>query len=802
MKKLKLLSVILAMVLVFGSTLTGCKKGKPSAHTHTWGEWETVTEPTCTSNGFKRRSCSCGEVQSEPINAIGHNWENGICKNGCGAIKPFAVKGLEYGKDYQSLYAQFGSDVTIADVKDDIDESGRHNPYIVRDNVKYKLGLDFLSMAMVYNTKVPAGSEEYKTENDVYAKWWMYYIERWNELLPELPLYSNEYYDLYNTQITGVKEHPTNPYWGVADALIDWDSTKTDKSIFIGNTTDLSGKFRYPVFGASQPGAADYDVSKLVSGLETVVANKDGGYQWNDTVVKSHKEELNADGTKTFTVEIKDNLKFSDGSAITAKNYVVSALVFSSPVGKEAAKKDHTAGLSYVGFNAFNKYDGTNDGADGASKYFSGIKLLGDYTYSVTVTKDYANYFYGVAQAGFGPEYLAAWLGDADVIVGEDKSVGLSDSFYAKSGDSFAKAAHIYSTAMDVDKQLVTAYPYSGAYVVKSYDKTKKEAVLEKNPNFVGNYEGATPKILKVVYSKIVSETQLASFKAGNLDFIAGITGGADTDEATKYADDNPTKAAYIHYGRAGYGKLGFRADFGSVQFKEVRQALAYSMDRSQFALEFNGGYGGKVDGPYYAGSWMYQAVKNDIVLSSYDSSLESAVETLVAGGWIYDKNGNPYTSGVRYKKIPANEMNDKDIGYRAQSDASIKTEVIKGADGKVEAYLMPLVINWFGTAKNPFTTQVQNYLMKDDSIATKAGFKVCVNIGDFYPMLDELYQEKVYGYYGGTPMYNMFNYATGFNSAAYDYAYGLTIDPSMYDNYSQYYIKDEYDFYLMKKAA
>lgn len=802
MKKLKLLSVILAMVLVFGSTLTGCKKKEktPSAHTHSWSEWEIISEPTCTESGFKTRTCACGQEDSEEIPALGHSFVGDTCTR-CGAGKN-SISNLKYGEDYVSLYSKYGKTISIADVKEDKDATtGKHNPYIEKDGKKYPLGLDFLSMAMVYNTKVPAGSEEYKTENDVYAKWWMYYIERWNELLPEIPLYSNEYYDLFNTQITGVKEHPTNPYWSVADALIDWDSTKTDKSIFIGNTTELSGKFRYPVFGASQPGAADHDISKLVSGLETVVANKDGGYQWNDTVVKSHKEELNADGTKTFTVEIKDNLKFSDGSAITAKNYVVSALVFSSPVGKEAAKKDHSAGLSYVGFNAFNKYDGTNDGADGASKYFSGIKLLGDYTYSVTVTEDYANYFYGVAQAGFGPEYLAAWLGDADVIVSEDKSVGLSDSFYAKSGDGFAKAAHIYSTAMDVEKQLVTAYPYSGAYVVKSYDKAKKEAVLEKNPNFVGNYEGATPKISKIVYSLIVPETQLASFKSGDLDFIAGITGGADTDEAKKYADDNPTKAAYIHYGRAGYGKLGFRADFGSVQFKEARQALAYSMNRTQFALEFNGGYGGKVDGPYYAGSWMYQAVKDQIALSAYDESLESAKSALVAGGWIYDKDGNPYTSGVRYKKIDAKDMNEKDVKFRAQ-DNSVKTEVIKDANGKVEAYLMPLVINWFGTANNPFTTQVRNYLMKDDSIATKAGFKICVNIGDFGPMLDELYQAKVYGFYGGTPMYNMFNFATGFNSAAYDYAYGLTIDPSMYDDYSQYYIKDEYDFYLLKKAA
>ena len=63
--------------------------------------------------------------------------------------------------------------------------------------------------------------------------------------------------------------------------------------------------------------------------------------------------------------------------------------------------------------------------------------------------------------------------------------------------------------------------------------------------------------------------------------------------------------------------------------------------------------------------------------------------------------------------------------------------------------------------------------------------------LGDFGPMLDELYQQAVYGFYAGTPMYCAFNFATGYTSAAYDYSWNMTIDPSQYDDYSQYYIKD-----------
>ena len=137
----------------------------------------------------------------------------------------------EYGKDYQSLYEVCGKDITIADVIED-PETGF--AYIEYNGEMVELGMDFLSMAMVYNTQ-PAG--DYATEDDVYAAWWRMYITRWNYLLPEVPLYSNEYYDLYNAQIKGVQEYPTNPYWSPANALIDWTSEKEDGSIILGNST-------------------------------------------------------------------------------------------------------------------------------------------------------------------------------------------------------------------------------------------------------------------------------------------------------------------------------------------------------------------------------------------------------------------------------------------------------------------------------------------------------------------------------------------------------------------------------------
>ena len=751
MKKnlLKLLTLVLALVMVV-TVFAGCKKADEETDAPTQGSEETPTE-----------------TQEQPADEY----------------KPSAAQllnGKEWGKDFTELYDEIGDKVTIDDVQED-PTTGL--AYVEYEGKTYELGMDFLSMAMVYKTAVPENSQ-YETEDDVYAAWWKYYMTRWNYLLPEIPLYSNEYYDVYNAQIKGVDEHPTNPYWGPAKALIDWTSEKTDKDIIIGNTTDLSGKFRYSNFGGSNPGASDLDVDNLINGMETVATTKEGGFEVNKTVVKQLDKVENEDGTLTYTITLNDGLLISDGTPVTVKNYVVFPMVFSSPVGVAAAGKDHQSGMTLEGFKTFNTYDGTEGSG---TKELAGLRMIDDYTYSITVSADYANYFYAISYAGLSAYDVSLWIGDADV-KDDGNGVYFTDDFYAKEGDKYVMADHIVTASQNTD----TTYPYSGPYVVKSYDSADKSAVLELNPNFKGNYEGVKPTIAKVVYKKIVSSTQLEDLKAGTLDVIAGITGGDETNEALALADGSDGKYVYTHYSRAGYGKLQFRNDYGPAQFTAVRQAITYCLDRASFAKTFTGGYGGIVDGAYYAGSWMYKAaVDQGMILNAYATSVDSAIEVLTEGGWVYDAEGNDYVEGVRYKKIPGDIATENDINYKSKDGAYVTTKV--GDD-----YYMPLVLNWYGTSDNPFTDQLMTGFASNDNVIA-AGFNVQYTIGDFSPMLDELYQAAVYGYYSGSPMYSVFNFATGFTSAAYDYSYQMTIDPAMYDDYSAYYIKDQADIFWLK---
>lgn len=756
MKSKKLIALLLSVVMVFG-VLASCSPSNPSSSSNPTPTPDQAVETVTESE-------APAPYVYQPTGAQ-------------------EVAGKEYGVDYQSLYDQYGKDVSIADVRED-PTTGL--AYATFDGTEYELGLDFLTMAMVYNTSTEGTS--FATEDDVYAEWWKFYITRWNYLLPEVPLYSNEYYDVYNADIKGVEEHQTNPYWSPASALIDWTSEKEDNSFILGNSTDLSGKFRYSAFGASSPAASDNDVAGLVSGLETVGTTKEGGYAVNPTVVKNLTTTENEDGSKTYTIEIYDDLVFSDGSPITAKNYLYYAMVFNTPVAAEASGRVTRSLMSVVGFAGNFAYDGTNEGVDGATKVVTGLRLLGDYTFSVTISPDYLPYFYDITYAAFDPSYKDLWLGQYD-IADDGEGVYITDGFYAKNGDNYVMAKHIADSAYAND---TSKYPFAGPYVVERYDASSKEATLKLNPNFKGNYEGTKPQIETIVYKKVIADTQLEDLRSGGIDVIAGVTGGEETNEALKLVNDSNGAFVATHYSRAGYGKLGFRADYGPVQFTEVRQAIAYCMDRATFAKDFTGGYGGVVDGPYYTGAWMYKAaLASGMLLNAYDTSADSAIAVLEANGWIYDAEGNDYVSGVRYKQIPAQYATENDINYQSIDGAYKTTKV--GDD-----YYMPLALNWYGTVDNTFSDLLVPGFEQADNIA-QAGFVVQKTIGDFAPMLDELYQQAVYGYYSGTPMYCIFNFATGFNSAVYDYSYNMTIDPSMYDDYSAYYIKDAADIFWLK---
>ena len=737
MKITKILALVLALVMVV-SAFAGCTK-EPVADDTKPGNETTPTTP----------------VSGEPdvADAIVH-------------------------ESYESVYDVIGSKITIDMVVED-PETGLAT--VEYEGKTYELGMDFLSMAMVYNC-APAG--DFATAEDVYNEWWKLYIQRWNYLAPEVPLYSNQYFDLYNAKI---ENFVTTPYWSPADAIIAASVKEgAENSVILGSSTELSGAFRSSSWGKSSPGSSDLDIENLTSGHATVQTTPDGSLTWNTFVIAEEPTAVkNDDGSLTYTIKIKDDLVFSDGSAINAKNYIASILANSTEVSV-AAGGTGNSGLQVVGYEEYKAYTGEGD-----KVYFKGVQLLDDYTFAITFLPDYADYYYVMSYASYSPVPMALYLGDADIVTDENKCCGLSDDFYAKAE---VDGAETYATAAVIKENLKwnSDLPYSGPYVVADYDESALVATLKLNPNYSGDTARGKASIETITYVKMVEETQMDQFKSGQIDVLAGITGGEETKAALAVVEAEPEKYAETHYDRAGYGKLAFRCDLGPTGMVEVRQAIMHTINRPEFAQTFTGGYGSVVHGPYYEGAAAYKANADTINLNQYTYSSDEANAILDEAGWTYNDKGEEFVAGtdaVRYKKLSGYELSPQNITY-ASIDGAYKTLKINGE------YYMPLAINWYGTQPNSVTDQLITAWQENANATSAIGAYITYTSCDFTTGLyGEYLQIADYGW-DGVAKCAAINFATGFTSAIYDQSFYWTINQDYYADYSNNYLMDEADFF------
>ena len=78
MKKLGILLLVAVFAVCGLAVFSACDE---PGHTHSFGDWKVVAEPTCTEEGLRERVCACGEKESEEIAAIGHTPSEAIKEN-------------------------------------------------------------------------------------------------------------------------------------------------------------------------------------------------------------------------------------------------------------------------------------------------------------------------------------------------------------------------------------------------------------------------------------------------------------------------------------------------------------------------------------------------------------------------------------------------------------------------------------------------------------------------------------------------------------------------------------------------
>lgn len=547
-------------------------------------------------------------------------------------------------------------------------------------------------------------------------------------------------------------DEPTDP--SNSDASTEPSSEATEKhenKVIYGSDTELSGDLGNAWWTNN---ATDKLIRDLINDYDVIMFDQFGQMKVNETVSDGVQTAENEDGTATYTVKIKQGLTYNDGTPITAADYVAYMLVQFSPATLEAGAT--VSSDTVVGGNEYQ---------NGESKVLAGLRLLDEYTYSISITPDYANYYYGLTYASLSPLYLPLYS-SAALTVKDDGEGAYLDGGELKA-DEINASRYVYENR-------VTA----GPYVIKSIDTGALTATLEINPNYAGNFEGQKPSIQTIVVVKSEDDSKMDAFTTGEITFLSQLSEGDQIKTALELVDSG--KYSYCHYTRNGYGKIQFQCDGGPTQFQAVRQAVAYLLDREEFTNTFTGGYGSVVHGPYSTAQWMYEDSEElfNEKLNSYAYDPEKAVEVLKADGWTLNADGTPYSgTGVRYKEVTAEQAGDYALN-------------VKLADGRI---LMPLHIMWASSDGNPVSTLLATMLANGKQTAD-AGMVIEQNVMAFSELLNWIYRDTSVGDQYGVFTYGMFNLATGF-ADVYDYAYNYASDPdSKYVKmgYNQNYIFDK----------
>lgn len=472
-------------------------------------------------------------------------------------------------------------------------------------------------------------------------------------------------------------------------------STTEAKGTFIVGTPKLNGDF-IAGFGNS---SYDKSVRDMIWALSTYTTTPGGEFLLDETVVKAVETSLDDAGNKTYKFTLNSGLKWSDGSDITAKDFVFGILFAASPEWVEAGNSD-TTGDSLLGYAAYHA---------GETEVFEGVKLLGDLEFSVTIGADFLPYFYEVAYASFGPSPMAVWA--PDLTIGEDGS--------SLVGDVAAVATNVATTERFAPS--VT----SGPFTFESFENDV--VTLQVNPNYPGDYRGEKAKVATVIVKYVDQTTDVDLVISGDVDLVAGVVQGAKIEKA-KASD----QADVVSYKRNGYGMIAFANDFGPTKDMKVRQALAYLIDRNTFLVNILGGYGAMVNGEYGLSQWMYttQADTVESTLVNYTFNVDKANELLDATEWKFEADGvTPW-------------------------------DATKAADGywRYNANKEVLQINHLGTTGNPITDLIGTEWPKG---LNRAGVKFTIEWQDFNSLLANYYYS--YELDPAERKYHSFNLATGF---------------------------------------
>lgn len=437
-------------------------------------------------------------------------------------------------------------------------------------------------------------------------------------------------------------------------------------SLTVGNTTAMSGGFTNRIWGSN---TTDLDVNALLNGYNLVQWDYEAGcFTVDPTVVSGLTVGDDEDGNRVYSLNLDyDDLKYSDGTPITAYDYAFNILMH---VSKQVEELDGSA-------EWYQYILGIQDYREGKTDTLAGVNVLNENLLEITVSKEFRPFFYELGYLWCYPVPIHV-VAPGCQIVDEGEGCRIEGNFTAET---------LRETMLDPEKGYLT-HPsvVAGPYKLTSFDGVTAE--FEINPEYKGNSDGVKPTIEHLIYTLTDNEHAIADLSTGKLGLVnkalnkETVEAGMELFASGNYAMGN--------YPRIGQSHISFCCEKDTVNSVAVRQAIAYCLDKEQLIQDYTGYNGIRVDGYYGIGQWMYQFMTGAILppipepeedasaadikayedelaewdelnmdsIKVYDLDIDMANKLLDKDGWTLNAEGAAYQAGtdaVRCKMINGN---------------------------------------------------------------------------------------------------------------------------------------------------
>lgn len=282
--------------------------------------------------------------------------------------------------------------------------------------------------------------------------------------------------------------------WTSAEGVEGRPAAEGATHVTVGNATRVSGSFFTSQFGNN---TSDIDVRSMIHGYDPVVWTSQLTFDIDPQVARTVTLSASPVGT-TYTIVLQQDLKWNDGTPITARDYVFTILMESSPAFA-ALGADIGVWSHLVGYDEY---------AAGRVNTFSGVRLIDEYIYSVTVKADMLPYFYEYSYLSVTPGPMNVIAPGCRVVQTEDGAM-IADNVPGEPVQTVYSESLLRSTLLGDAGYLHMPEITAGPYRLVSFDAATGVVEFEKNTYYKGNYEGVKPWIDTVTLVPVTQDGML-----------------------------------------------------------------------------------------------------------------------------------------------------------------------------------------------------------------------------------------------------------------------------------------------------